>query len=283
VSVSGFVSKFIRGITSNEVLWQHEVEDFERLFPEIYRDLSLPESLDYRDKYDKLYPKVYELQARNYNYLLEHKITNDLGDPLDVYTEIIELKGCFASATIVRRRALLSRWNSLIALRQINRRELVSIKGLTEIPIKILNLLARFSDLRRLEFEYCAFEHLPDQVSRLVQLQDLIIKNTCLNSLPVAVCALTGLNRLELSDNNLSSIPKSLVCLRQLRFLSLKGNKIKVLPSDANLMSFLSNLGLTQENLLDEQLGTSLEQDPSTWPSYWSMRLNSDEQKIISG
>lgn len=284
MSVAGLVSRFIRTITSNDVLWQHEVEDFERLFPEIYRDANLPEDLDNQSRYYRLYPRVYDLQARSYNYLLEHKILDANEKPLDVYNEISKSGSCFENATVVRRRSMLSRWNSLIALRQISsNRDMISIKGLTEVPSKIIGLLARFSSLRRLEFQYCAFEHLPDEIGRLVHLETLLIKNTCLKFLPDAIGSLTGLTNLDISDNNLLSLPKNLVFLRQLRYFNLQGNVLKELPADPKLQSFLESLGYNSENLLSSQLIKDEQQDPSSWPSYWAMRLNGEEQKIILG
>jgi Leucine-rich repeat (LRR) protein len=93
---------------------------------------------------------------------------------------------------------------------------------------------------------------------------------------------LTGLNSFDLSGNNLTTLPSTISCQQQLRFLALGGNKFSSLPESNDLTSFLERLGYTPETITKEQLSVSSNQDPSTWPSYWSMRLSSEEQRIIS-
>lgn len=97
--------------------------------------------------------------------------------------------------------------------------------------------------------------HLPafpsDQLSQMVNLKSLTIKQCELKSLPSDLSFLIGLEYLDLSANQITEIPSSIGEMVYLKFLDLSSNEIKQLPSSIYSLKNIETLVLYANSLED--------------------------------
>jgi len=96
---------------------------------------------------------------------------------------------------------------------------------------------------------------LPDQMSRLTQLQYLNISGNQLASVPAGIEQMTGLTQLNLAGNQLAELPDALGGLSRLLQLHLAGNRLSALPAGVGNLTGLRVLNLRGNQLTAIPIG----------------------------
>ncbi|HAS43487.1 MAG TPA: hypothetical protein DCS93_23610 [Microscillaceae bacterium] len=84
------------------------------------------------------------------------------------------------------------------------------------------------------------FKKLPDDLSNMTGLRDLMLKNCNLEEIPKEVFTLPNLQFLRLENNHLTHIPEKLMQMKHLKGLFLGNNKINVLPAFLSAKEWLT-------------------------------------------
>jgi len=121
-------------------------------------------------------------------------------------------------------------------------------KGLSVLPASI----GDFSNLRVLDLsQNSGLSYLPVSITRLSQLQKLVINDAGLLSLPDAIGQLKSLEELILVNNQaLELLPKSIGQLKQLRVLSLESCSFQQLTQEIGQLERLNQLDLSENPLV---------------------------------
>jgi hypothetical protein len=98
--------------------------------------------------------------------------------------------------------------------------------GLEAVPPE----LGALSSLTRLDLSANRLTELPDWISDLTELEELVLRGNLLARLPPALVGLERLARLDAADNRLVEIPAGLSRLPRLSMLDLSGNGHLILP-----------------------------------------------------
>ncbi len=116
---------------------------------------------------------------------------------------------------------------------------LVAVAELINLPSSILVF---FQFLSTITLSYTNLQSLPNEITKLKDLRQLIIVNTELASLPAAIANLTELEILNLTGNKLVALPDQISGLTKLKELYLAGNFIKTMPLTMNKLVNLTKL-----------------------------------------
>ncbi len=82
-------------------------------------------------------------------------------------------------------------------------------------------------ELQRVDLSRNGLTQLPDAISRLPELTELIVSHNSLDAIPQSVGLLRKLERFDASHNRLSSLPTALAGLPNLKHVQvLQGNKV---------------------------------------------------------
>jgi len=92
-------------------------------------------------------------------------------------------------------------------------------------------------------------QRLPDAITSLISLQELLLNETYLEFLPANFGRLVNLRILELRLNNLMTLPKSMVRLINLQRLDIGGNEFTELVSNKNLELISSDKELQRNSM----------------------------------
>ncbi|MQM05490.1 hypothetical protein Taro_038301, partial [Colocasia esculenta] len=131
---------------------------------------------------------------------------------------------------------------------------------IAEIPMEI----SKLNNMQRLVLAQNLLEHLPSSLGNLHSLKVLTLDANQLRTLPNELGFLVRLEQLSIMGNFLTCLPESLGNLKNLRLLNVSGNKLKSLPQTigncialeevrANVSIFLSsNLVMAADNSVEE-------------------------------
>eukprot|EP01132_Coremiostelium_polycephalum_P008525 gene8525-10480_t len=92
---------------------------------------------------------------------------------------------------------------------------------------------------------------LPWSISRLVDLEELVINNCKITAFPLQVLALRNLKRLSLVDNLLTKLPNDIGPLSQLEELHLSRNRLEQLPSSIGQLTQLQVINIDQNQITE--------------------------------
>ena len=99
----------------------------------------------------------------------------------------------------------------------------------------------------------CGISEIPEDISKLVSLKKLIVRDQKLSFIPASIGQLTNLERLSicgfLQINKLESLPKSIGSLTSLKELVLENNRLNSLPESIGALKDLEVLNLYGNNL----------------------------------
>jgi hypothetical protein len=116
------------------------------------------------------------------------------------------------------------------------------------------------------------FRRLPDGMTRLKNLETLLVENTAISTLPADFGALENLAYLDLSCNEIVTLPDSMARLKNLRRLRIGGNKLTKLPKWIKRFEKLEHLTIA---------GNPLKEVPA-WlgemPGLLSLRCSNDQK-----
>jgi Leucine-rich repeat (LRR) protein len=96
----------------------------------------------------------------------------------------------------------------------------------------------------RLNLSKQGMHSIPDNVFKLINLQELNLSRNKIQNVPVEITNLKNLQILNLSDNQLKTLPSETGGLTNLKYLYLKRNKIEVLPAETGKLISLVYLDL---------------------------------------
>ncbi|KAG4170987.1 hypothetical protein ERO13_A12G181100v2 [Gossypium hirsutum] len=109
---------------------------------------------------------------------------------------------------------------------------------LVEIPMEISKLV----NMQRLILASNHIEQLPSTMGNLQSLKAMILDGNRITSLPDELGELVKLEKLSISGNKLMSLPNTIGSLRDLSLLNVSNNKLKYLPESIGICSALEEL-----------------------------------------
>ncbi len=104
-------------------------------------------------------------------------------------------------------------------------------------------------NLRKLDISGNPLESIPDVVTQILHLEELILIRVELTEIPEAIAQLTNLTQLHLSDNQITQIPEALAKLTNLTQLHLSRNKITQIPEAIAQLTNLTQLNLSYNQI----------------------------------
>lgn len=128
------------------------------------------------------------------------------------------------------------------------------IPELTKLP----ESLSRLEQLDTLLLTNTQVTQLPKWIGELNRLTYLILNKNLLSTLPVSIGKLSRLEYLELSSNELKTLPDSIGDLTQLWYLNLSANQLRTLPSSWDRLQQLQSLYLHSNQLTRLPLSLTL-------------------------
>ncbi|KHG12952.1 hypothetical protein F383_07372 [Gossypium arboreum] len=118
---------------------------------------------------------------------------------------------------------------------------------LVEIPVDISKLV----NMQRLILASNLIEQLPINIGKLQSLKVMILDGNQITSLPDELGQLVRLEKLSISGNMLMSLPETIGSLRNLSLLNVCNNKLKYLPESVGSCFSLEELQ-ANDNLIEE-------------------------------
>lgn len=117
--------------------------------------------------------------------------------------------------------------------------------------------LLKNKDVKVLDLRSKGIVKLPQEIGRLVNLQELNLSDNQLTDLPPEISRLTNLQRLNLSGNRLTILPQEIGHLANLQVLALEYNQLTTLPSEIGRLANLQDLslGFNQLTVLPPEIG----------------------------
>ncbi|TYI12497.1 hypothetical protein ES332_A09G281700v1 [Gossypium tomentosum] len=123
---------------------------------------------------------------------------------------------------------------------------------LVEIPVDISKLV----NMQRLILASNLIEQLPINIGKLQSLKVMILDGNQITSLPDELGQLVRLEKLSISGNMLMSLPETIGSLRNLSLLNVCNNKLKYLPESVgscfSLEELQANVCKFADNLIEE-------------------------------
>ncbi|KAL4384383.1 hypothetical protein GQ457_15G006120 [Hibiscus cannabinus] len=123
----------------------------------------------------------------------------------------------------------------------------VTQNKLVEIPMEISKLV----NMQRLIVASNHIQRLPSNVGKLQSLKVMILDGNQITSLPDELGELVRLEKLSISGNMLVSLPETIGCLHNLSLLNVSSNKLKHLPESVGICFALEELQ-ANDNLIEE-------------------------------
>ncbi|KAK8604113.1 hypothetical protein V6N13_096575 [Hibiscus sabdariffa] len=123
----------------------------------------------------------------------------------------------------------------------------VTQNKLVEIPMEISKLV----NMQRLILASNHIQRLPSNVGKLQSLKVMILDGNEITSLPDELGELVRLEKLSISGNMLVSLPETIGCLHNLSLLNVSSNKLKHLPESVGICFSLEELQ-ANDNLIEE-------------------------------
>ncbi|KAK8657716.1 hypothetical protein V6N13_035941 [Hibiscus sabdariffa] len=123
----------------------------------------------------------------------------------------------------------------------------VTQNKLVEIPMEISKLV----NMQRLILASNHIQRLPSNVGKLQSLKVMILDGNQITSLPDELGELVRLEKLSISGNMLVSLPETIGCLHHLSLLNVSSNKLKHLPESVGICFALEELQ-ANDNLIEE-------------------------------
>lgn len=113
------------------------------------------------------------------------------------------------------------------------------------------------STVTSLTLSHFKIDSLPQEITKLINLESLELKENDIRSLPEGMGAFSKIWDLDVSQNNISSIPNSFYNMEKLAYLNLSGNRITSLSPEIKKLSKLSRLYLSGNKVrsIPEELG----------------------------
>ncbi|KAJ3599367.1 hypothetical protein NHX12_033330 [Muraenolepis orangiensis] len=144
--------------------------------------------------------------------------------------------------------------------------ELGQLEGLTELVLSSNHLkslpsgLGGLACLQKLDLSHNQLTSLPDSLAKLTSLKVLDCSNNQLTGVPAGLSEMTNLEQLYLRHNKLRLLPQlcapnlkleseQLASLSAISILELRENKIQSLPEEITLLSTLTRLDLTNNDI----------------------------------
>ncbi|PPD70153.1 hypothetical protein GOBAR_DD32968 [Gossypium barbadense] len=156
--------------------------------------------------------------------------------------------GCCQSKGADSKANRIARWRStgIVALRDAKLKA-SHLPLLVEIPVDISKLV----NMQRLILATNLIERLPINIGKLQSLKVMILDGNQITSLPDELGQLVRLEKLSISGNMLMSLPETIGSLRNLSLLNVSNNKLKYLPESVGSCFSLEELQ-ANDNLIEE-------------------------------
>ncbi len=113
------------------------------------------------------------------------------------------------------------------------------------LPLELLDL----PNLRKLDISGNPLESIPDVVSQIQHLEELILIRAELTEIPDAIGNLANLTQLDLSSNQITQIPDAISNLANLTQLYLSSNQITQIPDAIGNLANLTQLYLSSNQI----------------------------------
>ncbi|XP_015572103.1 plant intracellular Ras-group-related LRR protein 7 [Ricinus communis] len=172
--------------------------------------------------------------------------------------------GCCASQNADSKANMIARWRStgIVAMRDAKLKtfpdEVLDLERcvrtldfthnkLVNIPIEI----SRLVNMQRLLLSDNLIERLPMNLGKLQSLKVMILDGNCISSLPDELGQLVRLEQLSISGNMLMSLPETIGSLRNLALLNVSNNKLKTLPESIGSCFSLEELQANDNSIED--------------------------------
>ncbi|CAJ2639288.1 plant intracellular Ras-group-related LRR protein 7 [Trifolium pratense] len=156
--------------------------------------------------------------------------------------------GCVVSKNAETKATRTSRWRStgIVALRD---------SKLKTFPDEILDL---DRSVRTLDLTHNRIVDIPVEISKLINMQRLILTENLIDRLPVNLGKLQSLKLVNLDGNRITSLPDELGQLVRLERLSISGNLLTSLPATIGSLRNLLILNVSNNKLqsLPESIGS---------------------------
>ena len=131
--------------------------------------------------------------------------------------------------------------------------EIVQLRTLTLLGIKIKRIIQSISRLRKLEELNVAqnlLEVLPNEIGKLQNLLELDVSSNLLTNLPASLADCKLLNTLQLSHNKFQEWPPCICDLFSIQTLSFSNNRLEIVPEGVSKLTSLKLLFLQQNSIL---------------------------------
>ncbi|KAJ7956449.1 LRR domain containing protein [Quillaja saponaria] len=156
--------------------------------------------------------------------------------------------GCISSKNSDSKASRISRWRStgIVALRD---------SKLKTFPDEILDL---DRSVRTLDLTHNRIVDIPVDISKLINMQRLVVADNLIERLPINLGKLQSLKVMNLDGNRITSLPDELGQLVRLERLSISGNLLTSLPETIGSLRNLLILNLSNNKLkfLPESVGS---------------------------
>ncbi|KAL5146514.1 Plant intracellular Ras-group-related LRR protein 7 [Glycine soja] len=166
--------------------------------------------------------------------------------------------GCFASKNADTKASRAARWRStgIVALRDSKLKAKSVSKKIDEtFPDEILEL---DRSVRTLDLTHNRIVDIPVEISKLINVQRLILAENLIERLPVNLGKLQSLKLMNLDGNRITSLPDELGQLVRLERISISGNLLTSLPATIGSLRNLVLLNVSNNKLqsLPESVGS---------------------------
>lgn len=125
-----------------------------------------------------------------------------------------------------------------------NLKELKSLDMGQNAGVRPPKEISRLQNLEKLILSSCQLNEFPEEICELKKLQRLILDNNSFTSLPNSIGNLTELLELNLTYNRLTELPSEIGRLKKLEILEIGGNPVQSLPEEMRSLSNLKTLSL---------------------------------------
>ncbi|KAM7269395.1 hypothetical protein ACFE04_024892 [Oxalis oulophora] len=171
--------------------------------------------------------------------------------------------GCFASKNADSKATRVSRWRStgIVALRDSKLKTFPdevldlgsSVRTLDLTRNKIVDIptdISKLTNMQRLVMAENLIERLPMHLGKLQCLKVITLDRNKISCLPDELGLLVRLERLSISENMLEFVPETIGSLRNLSLLDMSNNKLKSLPESIGSCFSLEELQ-ANDNLIE--------------------------------
>jgi Leucine-rich repeat (LRR) protein len=212
------------------------------------------------DEFEKLFKniKTLKLERIDENYFEKYLSTNKFGNKLNIILKNIEKLTTY-SLTSTSLNNLFKNCINLKDLTITNQKNddfisyfqsitMLQILTINYCELKKITEICNFTQLEFLDLNNNSIEIIPDDISKLINLQGLYLGYN--NVSEIGVLNIQNLRYLSLNNNNLKDITN--ICnLTTLENLYLGSNTISEIPDDISNLTQLKNLNLTNNKLKD--------------------------------